>query len=133
MKQFQFNYMGKVRGQMRPRFSTHGAYKDKKDREYEKAIRDAFIAAGGFSFGSDPIEMYIDVFRELPKSRPDRVISEPDTFKPDTTNIAKSVEDALNGVAYDDDKQITLIVCRKHARMRREEHLRVLIVKAREE
>ena len=33
--------------------------------------------------------------------------------KPDVDNIAKAVLDALNGIAYDDDKQITSLVIDK--------------------
>ena len=35
------------------------------------------------------------------------------TLKPDTDNIAKIVCDALNGVAYHDDKQITSLTVDK--------------------
>ena len=35
------------------------------------------------------------------------------TLKPDTDNIAKAVCDALNGVAYHDDKQITSLTVDK--------------------
>ncbi len=35
------------------------------------------------------------------------------TLKPDTDNIAKVVCDALNGVAYHDDKQITSLTVDK--------------------
>ena len=35
-------------------------------------------------------------------------------MKPDTDNIAKSVLDALNGLAYGDDKQIVELKVRKY-------------------
>lgn len=127
MVSHSFTYYGEVRGQKRPRFSKFGTYKDKKDREYENAIRDAYINSGGGNFGRSAIVMRIDVYREIPKSRPRYVRYEMDTFKPDATNIAKSVEDALNGIAYDDDKQIVSITVNKHQRRRNPEHMVVTI------
>lgn len=35
------------------------------------------------------------------------------TIKPDTDNIAKSILDSLNGIAYLDDKQVTDLRIRK--------------------
>lgn len=127
MVDHSFTYYGEVRGQSRPRFSKFGTYKPKKDKEYEQAIREAYIASGGINFGRSAIVMRIDVYREIPKSRPNRVRYEMDTFKPDATNIAKSVEDALNGIAYDDDKQIVSITVTKHQRRRLPERMDIYI------
>ena len=44
--------------------------------------------------------------------------SEPDTFKPDIDNVAKAFLDALNGVAYEDDRCVTSIEVRKAHRER---------------
>lgn len=33
--------------------------------------------------------------------------------KPDIDNVAKAVLDALNGVAYEDDKQVVILHCEK--------------------
>ena len=35
------------------------------------------------------------------------------TVKPDTDNIAKSILDALNGIAYKDDKQVVTLSVKK--------------------
>lgn len=35
------------------------------------------------------------------------------TIKPDTDNIAKSILDSLNGIAYKDDKQVTRLTVEK--------------------
>ena len=32
---------------------------------------------------------------------------------PDIDNVLKAVMDALNGVAYEDDKQVVEVICRK--------------------
>lgn len=39
-------------------------------------------------------------------------------MKPDADNIAKAVLDALNGVAYADDKQVVILESRKFPRVR---------------
>lgn len=66
-----------------------------------------------------PVSVRIDVFRALPGSRPKRVLGEPDTMTPDIDNIAKAVLDGLNGIAYDDDKQVVELHVYKHDRERR--------------
>lgn len=76
---------------------------------------------------SGQISVSIAVFRALPKSRPKKIASEPDTVKPDVDNIAKTVLDALNGVAYADDSQVVRLVVNKFPRERREEHITVWI------
>lgn len=65
-----------------------------------------------------PVRLHIIAKRELPKSRPKRVEWEHDTAKPDIDNIAKLVMDALNGVAWADDSQVTSLICQKCIRER---------------
>lgn len=122
-----FEYYGEVRGQMRPRTGRFSVYKDKKDKEYERAIRDAYINSGGKHFGDKPLYLEIHAYRALPKSTPRYVESEPDIHKPDGSNILKSVEDALNGIAYDDDRQIVDARVIKMPRTRCREHLEIEI------
>ena len=115
----RFTYEGKVRGQGRPRFRRNGsAYEAAEDRAYKKALADAYKQQSGVWFGDAELAATILVSRALPKSRPKRVTSEPDMFKPDADNIAKAVLDALNGVAYVDDKQVTIVSVDKLPRRR---------------
>lgn len=112
-----------LRGQGRPRFSKYsGAYKSKKDIEYENLIKDCFLKeAKDFEPSKRPVSIHIEVDYKLAKSTPKYVVDEvtysdhdyvPQT-KPDIDNIAKSVLDALNGVAYIDDKQVYSLTCDK--------------------
>lgn len=113
-----------LRGQGRPRFSKYsGAYKSKEDIEYENLIKDCFLkVAEDFEPSKKPISIHIEANCKLTKSTPKYVADEitssgfdyvPQT-KPDIDNIAKSVLDALNGVAYIDDKQVYNLTCAKY-------------------
>lgn len=117
-----FVVYGKIVGQHRPRFRKDGrTYSVKSDNKYRNAIRNAYKKSGGKHFKPAPLSLTVTAFRKLPKSKPKKVISESDTFKPDASNILKQVEDALNGLAYDDDRYIVETRCVKHPRTRIDE------------
>lgn len=115
----------KLRGQGRPRLAIIGgkprAYKDDDDRQWEAAIRDAYFHSESFKdmagFAGE-VHMSVKVQRWLPKSAPKKLKESPDTGRPDCSNILKSVEDALNRVAYRDDSQIVKAQCEKLMRKR---------------
>lgn len=110
-------------GKARPRFSRKSGvvYTPAKTAKYEKSIAKAYMEAGGKCI---PADCYVSVtvcaFFPIPKSysrakrqacidrdlRPDK--------KPDIDNILKSVLDALNKVAYEDDKQVIELIGRKY-------------------
>lgn len=125
-----FDVLGKVMGKGRPRFTRGGhAYTPKGTRDYERAIREAFENAPGRPPEpfSGPVSVCIKTYRQLPKSTPKSVIREPDTHKPDADNVAKVVLDALNGVAWIDDAQVTSLTVVKLDRTRDPERLSVRI------
>lgn len=127
MAEIQFTVFGDVMGKPRPRVNRNGhVWTKKKFIDCEEKIADAYLAAGG-SVLSGEICITVSICRKLPNSRPKRLISEPDTYKPDIDNIAKIVLDALNGVAYEDDKQITQLHVIKQPRTRTEEHLTITV------
>ena len=110
-----------VKGKERPRFSRSGkhVYTPSKTAKAEREIRKAFIAAGGVKAPKGvEVAVHITTVRPLPKSRPKRIESEPDICRPDVDNISKAVLDALNGVAWEDDSQVTELVVGKCERMR---------------
>lgn len=112
-----------LRGQGRPRFSKYsGAYKSKEDVDYENLIKECFFkVAKDFEPSKRPVSIHIEANYRLTKSTPKYVADEvtySDFYyapqsKPDIDNIAKSVLDALNGVAYIDDKQVYSLICAK--------------------
>lgn len=130
MSSVSFDVFGKVMGKGRPRFTRGGhAYTPKATRDYERAIREAYENAPmrpPEQF-SGPIAVCIMTYRQLPKSTPKSVLSEHDTHKPDIDNVAKIVLDALNGVAWDDDAQVTSLTVVKLDRTRGPERLSVRI------
>ena len=113
--------VGKVKGKPRPRFRIVAGhpqtYTTKEEREYERMIASEYRAQGGVRHEGELL-VRITVRRALPKSRPKRVKSESDVFKPDADNIAKAVLDALNGVAWTDDAQVAHLEVHKMERMR---------------
>ena len=110
-----------VKGKARPRFARAGkrVYTPNDTIKAERDIRKAFLAAGGTQAPKGiEVTVHITTVRPLPKSRPKRIESEPDVYKPDLDNIAKLVLDALNGVAWYDDTQVTELVVGKCERIR---------------
>lgn len=128
---FVFEVRGEVVGSARPRVTRHGTYMPAKTRRYRETIKGNFIEQGGRVMRG-PLSVRIDVYRKLPKSRPKRMESEPDTYKPDVDNIAKNVLDALNGLAWEDDSQVVALTVRKWPRRRDDELIFVEIAEVEE-
>lgn len=118
-----FLVYGKPIGKQRPRFSrsSHSVYTPDKTVQYERKIGEAYTAAGGKCIPADCyVCVSVSVFFPIPKSyskgkrkacidgdiRPDK--------KPDIDNVLKVVLDALNSLAYDDDKQVVEVIGRKY-------------------
>lgn len=107
----QFAVYGKPQGKARPRFTRNGhAYTPPNTVDYEKQIKQAYISAGG-QLISDTAPILICITAEFKKAKSNKM--QTPTLKPDTDNIAKIVCDALNGIAYHDDKQITSLTVDK--------------------
>lgn len=125
-----------VVGKARPRVLRSGhAYTPQSTVTAERAVRDAYRRACIETYGRhrmagahQPVHLTIRTERPLPKSRPKSVESEPDTYKPDWDNLGKLVSDALNGVAYADDAQVTRAVVCKGPRMRGQRELTLVTV-----
>lgn len=99
----------------RPRFTRTGhAYTPKKTSDYEQNIADYYKLHNGIFF-EGPIEVKIIFYMPIPKGTPKRVLNimkegdYPHTKKPDLDNLAKAMLDALNGVAFTDDSNITAL------------------------
>ncbi len=98
----QFVYADTPRGQERPRFARNGhAYKSIEAKAYEQCIREAYLRQYR---GMPPMAGAFGITIQATFPRPKRCSREMPTVKPDLDNVCKAVLDALNGVAYTDDK-----------------------------
>lgn len=89
-------------------------------KSYEELIRWKYKAAGGGYYANTPLQVDIQAFYPIPKAfskaKTNAALNgnlRPST-KPDCDNIIKVVLDALNGVAYYDDKQVICVSCNKY-------------------
>lgn len=105
---------GKPQGKERPRLSKKGSvYTPAKTKAYENLIRGCYVEqCGDVSFGDRSITLSVKAYVPvLAKFRKGERISALEgkikpTSKPDTDNVLKVVLDALNGLAYNDDRYI---------------------------
>lgn len=110
---------GRPQGKGRPRYTVRAgrafAYTPASTRAYESSIRQAWIEQDGRSFGSCPVALILRAYYPVPskarKAEQEAMLTRkiPVSGKPDLDNVLKVVMDGLNGLAYEDDSQITCI------------------------
>lgn len=121
----EFKIPGDPMGKQRPKFTHAGkytrTYTPQKTVNYENWVKLCFAQEYPFrTFESQRLKVTIDAYFAIPKSfskskkqqAEDSTISP--TKKPDCDNIAKVILDALNGIAYEDDKQVVQLQVNKH-------------------
>ena len=106
----------------RPRIKRNGHSYDPKENQREKrAMVAAFNAqCGAVAPLEGAVSVKVDIYRRMPKNRPQKLLREFDTYKPDADNIAKAVLDAMNGLAFVDDSQVVSLTATKHDRTHRD-------------
>jgi crossover junction endodeoxyribonuclease RusA len=111
----RFWILGKPQAKQRPRVGKGGRiYTPRETAEYEAHVAHSWHAADGACIPRDTavrVELYVskDKVEVVIEPAPDRR----HTAKADLDNIAKSVLDGLNGVAFEDDRQVAeLLVVR---------------------
>lgn len=115
--------LGKPMGKQRPRLGKFGTYTPQKTVNYETLIKYSFAQKyPNFKPYESELKAKITAVFEVPKSyskkKRESLLAIPGiensgagyTHKPDCDNIAKIVLDALNGLAYKDDSQITALL-----------------------
>lgn len=112
-----------VVGKQRPRYSRKlgRPYTPSKTRVFEEMVRKAWreqVGEGWAAFDGS-VTVTVSVTRELAKSNPKKWAGRQDVQKPDADNVMKAVLDALNGLAYADDRTIT---CETAMKMPRTPH-----------
>jgi Holliday junction resolvase RusA-like endonuclease len=113
----QFIVYGEPKGKGRPRFTRQGhCYTPKATQDYEDLIELEYKQQVGNVKYADGVPLKVNIFAgfKIPKTskvKRQQMINHKllPTKKPDCDNIIKIVCDALNGIAYYDDKQIVQI------------------------
>lgn len=117
MMKAEFVIDGEVVSKARPRFNskTHHAHTPQKTVAWENWVRLSYKQQCKEYFGDKPLRVGIVTYFSIPKSfskKKERMALNDEiqpTKKPDCDNIAKSILDSLNGIAYDDDKNIVML------------------------
>lgn len=118
----RFTVPGKPRGKGRPRFTQAGGfvrtYTDAQTASYENLVALEYERAGG-QLIDGPVRITMRAVYPIPKSASKKLRAEMISgevlpkVKPDVDNVCKAVLDGLNGVAYTDDTQVVILVCRR--------------------
>lgn len=115
---------GAPHGKSRPRFGAGGkAYMPDKHRSFSERVTAVWLAAGSPRLDDgEPVAMELTISRKRPAShfKADGLMSAAGrrapfapTTTPDLDNAAGSIMDALNGLAYADDRLITKLSVRR--------------------
>lgn len=119
MSMVYFFVPGKVQGKARPRFSSRSGtvYTPSKTKSYERQIKEAYEVQEGLC-RKGRVMVVIEAVFPIPKSwtrakKAEAIAGKLPPGKPDIDNILKVVLDGLNGIAYEDDKQVVLTQCKK--------------------
>ncbi|WP_196600513.1 RusA family crossover junction endodeoxyribonuclease [Pectinatus frisingensis] len=105
--------------QARPRFSRHRVYDTEKCREYKEYVRWSALQQVHCDIIGGPVSFSLTVYRSIPKSfsKKERLAAISGKIlpitKPDTDNYIKGVKDALKGIVWFDDAQVTDERCSK--------------------
>ena len=109
----------------RPRFGTGRAFTPKKTKDYEQTVGwEARIVMRGRKPILGAVELYVVAYVARPPLRRTRPGRRP-VSKPDGDNYLKIAMDAISGIIWKDDCQVTDMLCRK--RFHAEPHLLILV------
>ena len=115
----EFVIPGSPQGKARPRVTSHGTYTPKKTKDYERKVCFEYQRQSSAWFGESALAVHIAAYLPIPQSKPKTIRAKMlsgeirPTIKADADNLAKSVLDALNGVAYKDDSQVVSLFVEK--------------------
>lgn len=119
-----FEIKGEPMGKQRPKFSRVGnfvkTYTPKETINYEQWVKACYLSAGGRHYGSQAMKIEVHIYYKIPKAYSKKKTQQAldgtivPTIKPDCDNVLKIICDSLNGIAYDDDKQIACVLIQKH-------------------
>lgn len=111
----RFIVPGKPQAKQRPRVGKGGRiYTPRETAEYERLVAHAWDAADGEQIPRDTaVRVEIEVWKDRIEVTVCPAEGRRHTARADLDNIAKSILDGLNGVAFEDDRQVAeLLVIR---------------------
>ena len=122
--EIKFTVPGPPKGKQRPRICRINGqsvtYTPRQTTEYEKLVRASYTSVSKVKFSKDePLEISIlalfSIQQRASKKLKELMINNEilPTKKPDSDNIIKIILDALNGVAYHDDRQVCRVYFEK--------------------
>lgn len=115
----QFEIKGRPQAKQRPRFSRGHTYTPKETVKFEKYVKECFEESK-YEMLSGTLKATLTFIYEVPKSKSKSIKNDMlnhvirPTQRPDLDNLAKSILDSLNGLAYEDDSQIVELNCTKY-------------------
>ncbi|SET95101.1 Holliday junction resolvase RusA (prophage-encoded endonuclease) [Salinibacillus kushneri] len=121
----EFTVLGDAQAQGRPRAGRTRSgkvrmYDPQSSRTYKQYVKLVASQHAPKKLILGPVSVSIKIYRQIPKcmSKKLRKLSLDEIYrptkKPDCSNIAKGIEDALNGVIYKDDSQIVELQVSKY-------------------
>lgn len=116
----EFIIEGKCIAKQRPRMARNGHfYTPKKTHDYEKLVGFSYravpICRKKYYSKGIPVEVAVEIYQKIPshfnKAKKQLALSKKifPMSKRDIDNQLKSILDGLNGIAYDDDKQVVKV------------------------
>lgn len=117
-----FKIPGKIQAKQRPRFANGRVYTPGQTVNYENLVKlcySDYSMLNKWKALEGAIRAEIEVFMPIPKSDSKLVKARKreghirPIIKPDLDNAAKSILDALNGIAYKDDSQVVEVEVKK--------------------
>ena len=115
----KFEVIGTPVAKGRPRLGRFGTYTPSKTINYENLVKISYLNTTNDKLYDKAIKIEIwAIFEPTKAERKSKkkyaeLIGQPYTKRPDIDNIAKSILDALNDVAYDDDSHIAELIVHK--------------------
>ena len=134
-----FRVNGIPQGKARPRFTKAGrSYTPANTRRYEEDVREAALKAAaiqGYTKADKHTALAVSItaWFPVPASWPKKKRAAAmagdiyPTAKPDADNLAKAILDALNGIAYHDDKQVVSCTVRKRYTFHDDDSPRIVV------
>ncbi len=119
---YKFEVLGEIVGKERPRVNmyTYRVYTPNKTKDYEFLVQQYFrMQYPKYETLKGRISINIIAYLKIPQSTSKTKVQEmlenkiSPTKKPDADNIAKSILDAMNGLVFEDDNQVSKISVEK--------------------